>query len=478
MHAPKNGVSIPLTVPRTPLERGSGGLTRQQNLCPHSIFVGDGIDTGAADWRLTHAADKANDSFSDAGDSTMKQPSSPRFRSSTRRLNRIEQLEPRCMMAAEIQLAEAGQADNSTSLQNPATSSEATSSTDLVAAEVIQQPRDWRIDSALIAAVVQGSPRPASRTESPSTFPRGSRSPSARPYSMPIGLFPDGSVRTIHPDIDPAVLELLQQGGRAPIPSTTHRPGVGYGAPTNTVAGIDPRLRLLVDMTVNWGHGSGPLIHSRHAITIQPDSHSYGAQQIFQWLNNFEQFSHRNIARATLINAGPLDPPALAGHRYVIFHPRTLPDVAANDAIYGMLNTAQRMANPPDVAVRLFSNPEEGFVMGVTLGNHMLVGARRWTVTELVSGELRVETDAWVRCNGELNRIAMQYGGQHMMSVIWRRYLANIGNASTQHGGSWRWTANRITVHPDLRKNPFRVLATRMSWVPQLLPEAPDYLAP
>lgn len=416
----------------------------------------------------------------------MKQRTIARIRRSSARRSTLEALESRRLMAAEVQLATTEASDNREA-QSPPDSPILPAVSEPVEknATALRETRDWRIDSALIGGVVGGvlgaaAARPTSDASTqpakPRLYPRGPSAPPTSAVPHPIGLFPDGSVQTIHPDIDPRVLRLLQQGDRAPIPWTTHRPGVGYGAPTNTLAGIDPRLRVLIGMPMNWSEGVGPLLYSRFAITIRPNSQTFGRAQIQQWLTTFEHFSDGNIAQATVVAASPLDPAELADHRYVVFHPRVLTETHPFDALYGMLNTAQRLVNPPDVAVRLFTPPDQSFLLGITLGNHMLVGARRWHVYELPHGDLRVETDAWVRCNGELNQVALRHGGREMMHIVWCRYLANIGRAATEQGGSWRFTDAHSSLHTNIQTNPFRVLASRHKWVPMVFPEAPSYL--
>ena len=98
----------------------------------------------------------------------------------------------------------------------------------------------------------------------PPIFPQGTPFQGSRYSPTPQGLFPDGSVRTISPEISPQVFSQMTQHGTAPIPSTLHRTGVGYGAPSSTLAGMDPKLRDLTTMKENWDKAYGGT-HSMHS---------------------------------------------------------------------------------------------------------------------------------------------------------------------------------------------------------------------
>ncbi|MEE2685147.1 MAG: hypothetical protein VYB09_02460 [Planctomycetota bacterium] len=358
-------------------------------------------------------------------------------------------------------------------------SDETTSQADSIAlAEAIRETVDWRSESALITTLAQAAAgqekKPATRPPS-HLLPRGQQVPSRTlPRPSPIGAFRDGSVRTIHPDMDPRVLQLLEQGGRAPIPWTTHRPGIAYGAPTNTLAGSDPTLRLLVEMQPNGEHGIGQMMQTYHGIRIRPGSSLVTGQQVFRWLQDFRHFNHGNIAHTRLVRPGALDSPRLADHRYVLFHPLQVGETSAGDELYGILNSIQSLVNGPQVAIRLFVDPVNQDVMGITLGDHMLSGARRWRVRTLPGGDLVVDTEAWFQRNGALNNVALQYGGTHAMATVWTRYLANIGHAATQDGGSWQYLPVFARYRPGITRNPFLLKAVKKQWIPPLQEEHPD----
>jgi len=345
--------------------------------------------------------------------------------------------------------------------------------------QAIEETHNWRTESRLICTLAQAAaPSGSQTTPRPRDplLPQGDPTPSRHlPRPSPIGAFRDGSVKTIHPDIDPRVLQLLREGGRAPIPWTTHRPGVGYGAPTNTLGGLDTTLRLMLEMQPNWEHGTGQMMHSYHGIRIETAGGRTSQQQLFTWLMDFRHFNHNNIAHARMVQPSPLDTHLVNGHRYVLFHPLQVGETSAGDELVGILNSIQATVNGSQVAIRLFADPANSYLMGITLGDHMLAGARTWRVRPLPGGDLAVETEAWVQRNGQLNNIAMQYGGRHAMTTVWTRYLSNIGDAATRDGGNWRPIRSYVGYRSDVTRNPFRLRAVRHQWTPPLRPESPNH---
>ena len=392
----------------------------------------------------------------------------------------FESLEQRCLLTGLAELA--GQ--NSHVSEELSASDQETARTgpdhpDITEIQqAIEETLNWRTESRLIHTLAQATaPSGSQTTPRPRVplLPQGDPTPSRHlPRPSPIGAFRDGSVKTIHPDIDPRVLQLLREGGRAPIPWTTHRPGVGYGAPTNTLGGLDTTLRLLLEMQPNWEHGTGQMLHSFHGIRIETAGGSTSQQQLFTWLTDFRHFNHNNIAHARVVKPGPLDAGLVADHHYVLFHPLQIGETEAGDELAGILHSIQATVNGPQVAIRLHANLADHYLMGITLGDHMLAGARTWRVRPLPGGDLAVETEAWVQRNGQLNNIAMQYGGQHAMTTVWTRYLSNIGEAATRDGGHWRPLRSHVGYRPDVTRNPFRLRAERHQWTLPHKPESPN----
>ena len=87
--------------------------------------------------------------------------------------------------------------------------------------------------------------------------------------------------------------------------------------------------------------------------------------------------------------------------------------------------------------VRLYLNPEIHEVMAITLGNHVLCGARVWRVYGIPNGDIRVQTLAWEQRNGCINNAGYAVLGQTAMKFIWKTYLENIAKSATSQGGSF-----------------------------------------
>ena len=125
----------------------------------------------------------------------------------------------------------------------------------------------------------------------PPLFPQGAPFQGSRYSPTPQGLFPDGSVRTISPEISLRVFSQMTQHGTAPIPSTLHRTGVGYGAPSSTLAGMDPKLRELTTMKENWDKAYGALTQCTQKIEIAPENADVDIDTIYSWMENFRLFN-------------------------------------------------------------------------------------------------------------------------------------------------------------------------------------------
>jgi hypothetical protein len=292
-------------------------------------------------------------------------------------------------------------------------------------------------------------------------FPRGRPTPPNRYVPTPVGVFPDGSVRSIHPEINPIVVEYMDDHGTAPIRETTHRPGIGTGAPVGTVAGTDPRFLEHMTLEENWEHGVGPVIQTTQAIEIAPDNQRLDVPAIYDILEDFGGFNDGNIADVTIHKPGALDSPLIQDQRFAVFTVKTLSNAPLNDPFWHLMNTLQLMVNEPDVAVRLHNLPEEHEVFGVTLEKHMLVGARVWRVYEQDSGWIVIETEAWEQRNGVINDVAAEIAGRAAMEEIWTRYITNVANKATTGEGRFHVLPKTTTVHPTGIKNPWQDRADR-----------------
>ena len=288
-------------------------------------------------------------------------------------------------------------------------------------------------------------------------FPRGETAPPFRlPRTTPLGLFHDGSVRAVHPDIDPHVYRALEASGQGPIKSTLHRSTSIYGAPTGTAAGTDPQLLLLAGMRPNWHTATGPLIYTRQSFSLSHLAPRMTTATVYHHLKDFRHFDQNNLAQVKLIRPGILDPAVLQERQFALFRVRVLLETRIEHTHWALANTIQRLVNANPVAVELHYHDRFHMIEAVTLGNHMLVGIRRWQVIPAGSRGIQVTSESWTRCNGKLNRLAMQGLGPLAMEHIWSKYLFNIGHAVKMPGSRITW---QPLIHQHLEAtNRFSVL--------------------
>lgn len=291
-----------------------------------------------------------------------------------------------------------------------------------------------------------------------SLLPQGSPFNSTRYTPNPIGLFPNGSTQVISPEISPRVVELLQQNETGPVNSTIHRTGVGLGAPIDTLAGMDPKIRELTTMKENWGEACGEVTHCLQRIEIAPENlgSNVNTDTIYEWLEDFRLFNKNNIATTEVYKPGPLDFPLPADESYAVFTVRTLDISDRDDPYWKMLNTLQLIINDKDIVVKLYGNPEDHQLSAVTLENHMLVGVRVWRTYETHAGWLRIETEAHEQRNGFINNLAAEMAASSVMEEVWSRYLVNLGNAATGGTGRYAKRPAQWFHYPKGQENPWR----------------------
>src|SRR5262249_13654297 len=70
-------------------------------------------------------------------------------------------------------------------------------------------------------------------------------------------------------------------------------------------------------------------------------------------------------------------------------------------------------------------------VTAVTLGNHMVVGVRKWRVKRTGRGSIMVNTEAWEQRNNVFTNAGFKIIGRDKMAEVWTNYLVNIGKAIT-----------------------------------------------
>ena len=290
----------------------------------------------------------------------------------------------------------------------------------------------------------------------PPLFPQGVPFQGSRYSPTPQGLFPDGSVRTISPEISPRVFSQMTQHGTAPIPSTLHRTGVGYGVPSSTLAGMDPKLRELTTMKENWDKAYGALTQCTQKIEIAPENADVDIDTIYSWMENFRLFNEGNIATVEVYKPGPFEFPLPQGESYAVFTVNTLDLSGGEDPYWEMLNSLQLLINDRDIAVKLYSNPEQHQLAAVTLENHMLVGVRVWRVYESTTGWICIETETKEQRNGYLNNLAAQMAARSAMEEVWHRYLDNLGHAATGGTGRYAQLPSRWIQYSDGTPNPWK----------------------
>ncbi len=287
-------------------------------------------------------------------------------------------------------------------------------------------------------------------------FPRGKEFNSTRFTPVPQGLFPDGSVQSMSPTISPRGYQHLVDNGKAPIRSTLHRPGVGYGAPTATLAGMNPKIRELTTMQENWDKAHGHVVQCTQRIEIAPENAAIDIDTIYRWMEDFRLFNDGNIATVQVYKPGPFEFPLPEGESYAVFTVNTLDNSHGDDPYWEMLNTLQLLINDRDIAVKLHSDPEKHQLAAVTLENHMLVGVRVWRIYENELGWIRIETESREQRNGVINNMAAEMAARSAMEEVWLRYLKNLGHAITKGSGHYSTSPAQWTQYPKGIENPWK----------------------
>lgn len=254
-------------------------------------------------------------------------------------------------------------------------------------------------------------------------------------------------------------LSFAQPGGNNPLPpapifpvlpSGDATPGMprspfwqGVGGARDVVLGPVPIIlqraqpappttfQALTTMPQNWSSATGELMYSYQGIDVPRGAGNRTAQQMFAEMATFQHFNANNIATAQMVTApaGTVGPDAT--RRFVMFRADPAPTVV------GGLNFAQQFLNSEWVPVEIFTDEANMTITAVTMGDHMIVGVRRWTVVPNADGSYRIETEAWEQRNGMVNNVAMVTGvplvlsGKEVMGMVWDVYLNNLGQRAT-----------------------------------------------
>jgi len=265
-----------------------------------------------------------------------------------------------------------------------------------------------------------------------------------------------------------------------PLPIIANDPRFRPAPPARPVS----TFQALTTMPQNWDSATGELMYSYQAIDVRPGANGRTANQMFAELATFQHFNpgnHRDGAddhRASRHRRPEREPP------FVMF--RADPSVS----VVGGLNFAQQFLNSEWVPVEIITDEQNKTITAVTMGDHMIVGVRRWTMKPNADGSYRIETEAWEQRNGMVNNVAMNTGvplvlsGKEVMGMVWDRYLNNLGTRATQNGGTYQYAPGTngesgLWRHrPRGSQNPFRA-GIPGSGVPGQMPPpgfcGPDY---
>jgi hypothetical protein len=188
----------------------------------------------------------------------------------------------------------------------------------------------------------------------------------------------------------------------------------------------------------NLAFGEGDSIYTHQSITINGTCDTQTARQIYNDMKSFKHFSANNISDVRIVHPGGLEPKEWRDRTFAMFRAKPYNELGG---VTGALNSAQRIINPAEVPVELFFDDHNMTITAVTLGPHMIVGYRKWHVSEGSGSDecgkqVVVQTEAWERRNGSINDKAMMNGGKDAMIQIWAQYLKNIAKAATGRGGT------------------------------------------
>jgi RHS repeat-associated protein len=171
--------------------------------------------------------------------------------------------------------------------------------------------------------------------------------------------------------------------------------------------------RQHIKTSANWDYASGQVDHTFHHVVICIKKMDL-QEALTKIYADFETFAHfneptKNIAGVS-INGNyahfDLDPGISASFSFII-------------------------GNSVDVV--LVKRPEKLEMMAMTIGDHPLVGVRKWTVrkgnlTYAKTCRVEIETEAYEQASLLFNRIGRWMTGRGQQDQMWTTYLANIAD--------------------------------------------------
>jgi RHS repeat-associated protein len=166
-----------------------------------------------------------------------------------------------------------------------------------------------------------------------------------------------------------------------------------------------------IKTSANWGYATGQLDHTFHHVVICIKKMDL-QQAMSSIYSDFETFAHFNEPTANIAGV------SIKGN-YAHF-----------DLNPGITASASWVAGN-SVDVVLVRNPGKRELMAMTIGDHPLVGVRRWSVkTVRVANTCRVEieTEAYEQVSSLLNKLGRWGSGREQQDQMWTTYLANIAD--------------------------------------------------
>jgi RHS repeat-associated protein len=193
----------------------------------------------------------------------------------------------------------------------------------------------------------------------------------------------------------------------------------------------------------NWYFATGQMDHTFHhiALCIKRFDLERAVEMIYDDLTNFAHFSEptENIAKVKISG-----------------------DTAHFDLVPSLTASASYLAGN-SIDVILAKYPERRELMAMTVGDHPLVGVRKWTVKKVIlkafkSNRVDIVTEAYEQANSRANEAARSFIGRDQQNAMWSTYLENIAEFwSNTYGASEIEVDDPAMVEPaGTTVNPFR----------------------
>ena len=204
------------------------------------------------------------------------------------------------------------------------------------------------------------------------------------------------------------------------------------------------KFKHFVTSSPNWDYASGVMDHTVHTINLRICRMARGTalDKIYGDLKKFEHFSP-NIATVSVTGDH--------GH-FALRWTQPISKIGSAMPLVG---------NSLDVQ---FVNQDSArLLMAVTLGDHPLVGVRKWWVNDLGDKRdnavhVQIVTEAYEQVNGVLiNKMARAWDGRSKQNAMWKQYLDNVAEWWQKNNGATIEDKPTQTIESTgLSYNPFR----------------------